>query len=82
MKRHKRLYTCYTSLYPEKVKAEGAPVGSKREVRAWMKGKYGALPGYGEAELMHAAAFFYEGDCTEYQLPDDVSVYLAEALEE
>ena len=75
----KRIYTCYVKLYPEKVQADEAITGNKKDVLAWMKAKFGKLS---EAELEQAEAFFYDGDCTEFRLADGRPVFLAELLED
>ena len=78
-----KIYTCYVKLNPEMVQADGAVTGSKEEVLAWMKAKYGThLDGEEEDRMMNAAAFFYEGDCTEFWLADGTPIFLAELLED
>lgn len=48
-----------------------------------MKAKYGTLlDGEEEDRMMNAAAFFYEGDCTEFWLADGTPIFLAELLED
>ena len=79
MKKHQKQYACYTELGPEKVMPEGAITGSKKDVLAWMRAKYGKLS---EAEMVQAEAFFYDGDCTEFSCKDGSSVFLAEILED
>lgn len=75
-------YSCFISLEPEFKKADGAIVGSREDVLAWMRAKYGdeLLDDPGEDQMMHAAAFFYKGDCSEFWLKSGGEVYLAEIL--
>lgn len=80
MKKQQKRYTCYLELDPELEKAEGAIVGSKEEVLAWMKKKFGRLSQ--RSTMMSADAFFYDGDCEEFWLKDGSCVFLAELLED
>lgn len=66
------------------VKAEGAIEGSKEEVFAWMREKYGEdlSDGVGKVEIIPAAVFFFEGDCKTFCRPDGKGLYLMEILED
>lgn len=82
MSEHQGLYTCYTELAPRKIEAEGAIVGSYDDVLAWMRDKFGTLSSEVTGDRMvHAAAFFYDGDCEEFWLADGTPVFLAELQE-
>ena len=76
-------YTCFAYRDCELVRVEGAIEGSKEEVLAWMREKYGEKLSehHGEVLMMPAAVFFFEGDSQTFLLSDDEEVYLMEILD-
>ena len=82
MKRIKR-YSCFAYRDCELVRVEGAIEGSKAEVLAWMREKYGdkLSKRQGDVPMMPAAVFFFEGDCQSFWLSDDEGVFLMEILD-
>lgn len=70
-------YSCYDAEYENQI--EGAIVGTKEEVLAWMREKYGKVE---ESKMMSAALFFSQRDCTEYLTQEGAQLVLGEVRDE
>lgn len=75
-------YTCWKD---ENSKVEGAIVGTKEEVLAWMQERFPEMKpecGQDEDGLVLAWVFFYEGDIDSYVTKEGESIYLVELIED
>jgi hypothetical protein len=75
-------YTCWKD---ENSKVEGAIVGTKEEVLAWMQERFPEMKpecGQDEDGLVLAWVFFYEGNIDSYVTKEGESIYLVELIED
>ena len=70
----------FTCINDREAKVEGAVVGTKKQVLAWMKKTFPGMRERASDEMMLAVEFFYEGEITAYKTADEETVYLAEVL--
>ena len=70
----------YTCLNGEEEKVDGAIVGAKEDVLAWMKETFPGIRKSTEREMMSAWEFFYEGEIEAYETVNGENVYLAEVV--
>ena len=70
----------FTCINDREAKVEGAAVGTKKQVLAWMKKAFPGIRERREDEMILAVEFFYDGEITAYKTTDEKTLYLAEVL--
>ena len=71
----------YTAYNNEFERIDDAPVGSKKEIAAWMKKRFPGLRKKLEPQENGASIFFFEGDVVAYDTHNDGEVYMVELTE-
>lgn len=73
------MYTAYNNEFE---RVDNSPVGSKKEIAAWMKKQFLGLRKKPEPQENGASIFFFEGDVVAYDTDNDGEVYMVELPEE
>ena len=73
------MYTAYNNEFE---RVDNSPVGSKKEIAAWMKKRFPGLCKKPEPQENGASIFFFEGDVVAYDTDNDGEVYMVELTEE
>ena len=72
-------YTVYSNEFE---RIDDAPVGTKKEVSAWMRKHFPGLKKKSSPEENEASIFFFDGDVVAYDTANDGEVYLVELEED
>ena len=70
----------FTCLNDKEKKVDGAIVGAKEDVLAWMKETFPGIRKPTERDMISAFEFFYEGELEAYTTANGEDVYLAEVV--